>query len=403
MMSQSEIAALKDALSAQQRLLQKLYNELEAEREASATAASEALSVILRLQGEKAAVKMEAEQYKRLAEEKMIHAEESFAVIEDIITEKEMEKADLEYQLQTYKYELMSYGLIEPDDDDVKIPDNIMNRRVGGARFVRRNSAPLLIKYKKAMVDGESREVDFGPNNVDDNEGVEMHGELERKANSCAYADQIRELELRIIEIAGVNYASPSLSSQPSVGNLQEMRSPSPELNVVNSKKNNDYPISSSSVHDVFEVPQADVESRCYEPTDNGAKEMRFEDLKRKDRVPTEAVKSYAKDEPAWLKKLLHSTNNEKNLCKPSHIAAIDRAVGTSLSESLNRGNGSSEITEVEELVRKDEEMMLLKEIREKLNLLQNEIRLRKVKEPSVRDDKPSLRPLYEAMAYFWL
>ena len=58
----SEIKALKEALCAQQQLLQKLYNELDVEREASSTAASEALSMILRLQGEKAAVKMEANQ-----------------------------------------------------------------------------------------------------------------------------------------------------------------------------------------------------------------------------------------------------------------------------------------------------------------------------------------------------
>ncbi|EPS74031.1 hypothetical protein M569_00731, partial [Genlisea aurea] len=105
-----EIRSLKETLCAQQKLLQKLYNELDAEREASATAASEALSVILRLQGEKAAVKMEAEQYKRLAEEKICHAEESFAIIEDIITQKEMEVADLEYQLEGYKYRLSALG-----------------------------------------------------------------------------------------------------------------------------------------------------------------------------------------------------------------------------------------------------------------------------------------------------
>lgn len=407
MMSQSEIGALKEALSAQQRLLQKLYNELEAEREASATAASEALSVILRLQGEKAAVKMEAEQYKRLAEEKMCHAEESFAVIEDIITQKEMEMADLDYQLQTYKYQLMSYGLIEPDDDDVKIPDNLMHKNerfdANFHRFVRRNSAPLLVKSKKAMVDGESPEMDFVSKNVDDN----VASDSEKKGES-SYADQIRELELRVIEIAGANYASPSLSSQPSVGNLHETRPPSPQLNLVTldldktnvpKKCEVDCPSSSSRVHDVFEVPQADEGFRSYEPIDKET--GRDDDLQKNDGLHSVKVKSYDKSEPDWLKKLLHSTHNEKNLCKPSDIAAIDRAAvlpETSTSESTNRVNGSSEITEVErieELVTRDEEMKLLKEIREKLNLLQYEIRFRKMKEPSVRDE-PSLYPLSE-------
>lgn len=42
---------LKEALYAQQQLVQKLYNELEVEREASATAASEALAMISRRKG----------------------------------------------------------------------------------------------------------------------------------------------------------------------------------------------------------------------------------------------------------------------------------------------------------------------------------------------------------------
>lgn len=82
-MSESDIKAMKDALCSQQQLLQKLYAELDVEREASATAVSEALSMILRLQEEKSLVKMEATQYKRMTEEKISHAEESLANFED--------------------------------------------------------------------------------------------------------------------------------------------------------------------------------------------------------------------------------------------------------------------------------------------------------------------------------
>ncbi|GKB36900.1 zein-binding domain-containing protein [Tanacetum coccineum] len=90
---------LKDTLCVQQQLLQKLYNELEVEREALCYSHHEALAMILRLQGEKAAVKMEAEHYKRLSEEKMYHAEESMELFEDLIQQKEMEIANLDYQL----------------------------------------------------------------------------------------------------------------------------------------------------------------------------------------------------------------------------------------------------------------------------------------------------------------
>ena len=55
---ETDITALTEALKSQQHLLQKLYADLDQEREASSTAADEALSMILRLQGEKSAVKM---------------------------------------------------------------------------------------------------------------------------------------------------------------------------------------------------------------------------------------------------------------------------------------------------------------------------------------------------------
>ncbi|KAH0932046.1 LOW QUALITY PROTEIN: hypothetical protein HID58_009163, partial [Brassica napus] len=88
----------KETMRAQQELLQKITHELDAEREASSTAASEALSMILRLQGEKAALEMEASQYKRMSEEKMCHAETSLTLFEDLIYRKEMEMASLEFQ-----------------------------------------------------------------------------------------------------------------------------------------------------------------------------------------------------------------------------------------------------------------------------------------------------------------
>ncbi|GFQ06690.1 hypothetical protein PHJA_002813000 [Phtheirospermum japonicum] len=118
--SEPDIAALKATLAAQQNLLQKLYNDLDAEREASASAASEALSVILRLQGEKAAVKMEAEQYKRLSEQKMSHVEESLAIIENIIYQKEMEISALDCQVQAYRYKLLSMGCLDFGDNPLQ-------------------------------------------------------------------------------------------------------------------------------------------------------------------------------------------------------------------------------------------------------------------------------------------
>ncbi|KAJ0261500.1 GTD-binding domain-containing protein [Hirschfeldia incana] len=112
-----------ETMRAQQELLQKITHELDAEREASSTAASEALSMILRLQGEKAALGMEASQYKRLAEEKMCHAETSLTLFEDLIYRKEMEMASLEFQVQAYRCKLLSLGCSDQTAEEKKKGD----------------------------------------------------------------------------------------------------------------------------------------------------------------------------------------------------------------------------------------------------------------------------------------
>ncbi|XP_072992555.1 uncharacterized protein [Typha latifolia] len=105
-MAEREVTRLKEALFDQYIIMKKLYMELEEEREASASAATEALSMILRLQREKAAEKMEANQYKRLAEEKMHHDEETLAIFEELMQQKELEISFLRFQLQGYKHKL---------------------------------------------------------------------------------------------------------------------------------------------------------------------------------------------------------------------------------------------------------------------------------------------------------
>ena len=108
--SKSDVTAMKETLRTQQQLLEKLDAELDEEREASATATSEALDMILRLQGEKAVVKMEASHYKRVAEEKIGHAEASLEAFEELMYQKEMQIASLEFQVKAYRHKLMSLG-----------------------------------------------------------------------------------------------------------------------------------------------------------------------------------------------------------------------------------------------------------------------------------------------------
>ncbi|XLU98478.1 myosin-binding protein 7-like [Arachis hypogaea] len=96
LMEEADITAMKETHRAQHTPLQQLHAELDQEKEASATAASEAMDMILRLQGKKAAVKMEASHYKRMAEEKIGHAEETLEVFEELMYQKEIENTTLE-------------------------------------------------------------------------------------------------------------------------------------------------------------------------------------------------------------------------------------------------------------------------------------------------------------------
>ncbi|XP_051131290.1 myosin-binding protein 7 isoform X3 [Andrographis paniculata] len=473
-MSEAEIRALKEALCNQQELLQKLYSELDAEREASATAASEALSVILRLQGEKAAVKMEAEQYKRLAEERMCHAEESVAVIEDIIQERDMEVAALDYQVQTYRSKLLSMGLdVEDDSDgnDLKSPDaRLRNETPSGDNkgfhggLQRRFSEPMLVKYKKTMADTPStspkKEKISGKKEGLPPKGQEtnLSLELEKKADSSthgnidSYGEKIKKLSVRVKKLtgdddadssrnetrsppslpSGLNFGDPSTSKRAAISDETEQN-----ICPANSSKDGGAADGhgSPSIHDVFEVPQADEScSTCRQPSPVDLKMKKAcrdsETHGSKEVVHPEAVKLYAKEEHDWLKKLFQSTHDEKHLCKPSNIAAIDRAVrepSTSIGEppeaidcakqesttgiaepegSSSQSNLASVIHEaakrLAQFTRKEEELKLLKEINRKLDLLRADVRSqRKDQKPPVQEDRSSSLP--EAMLYFWL
>lgn len=94
-----EIAALREALRDEKEALRCLQVELEEERNASTTAANEAMAMIARLQEEKAAVLMEARQFKRMAEERETHNQEAIALLKEMLLEREEETAFLENEL----------------------------------------------------------------------------------------------------------------------------------------------------------------------------------------------------------------------------------------------------------------------------------------------------------------
>ncbi|CAN7014343.1 unnamed protein product [Brassica oleracea var. botrytis] len=112
--SSNECAALLEDL-AQRKTVKDLHLELEEERNAAASAANETMSMILRLQREKAEIQMEARQFKAFAEETMMHEQEKVSALEELLYEKEQAIEALSYEVEAYKDKLMSYGVTEAE------------------------------------------------------------------------------------------------------------------------------------------------------------------------------------------------------------------------------------------------------------------------------------------------
>lgn len=117
---ENECAALRETVTSQQQTIQDLCTELEEERNASSSAANEAMSMILRLQREKAEIQMEARQFKRFAEEKMGHDQQELSALEELLYKREQAIQSLTCEVQAYKHRMMSYGLTEAEAEGEK-------------------------------------------------------------------------------------------------------------------------------------------------------------------------------------------------------------------------------------------------------------------------------------------
>lgn len=484
-MSEADIKSMKDALCSQQQLLQKLYAELDVEREASATAVSEALSMILRLQEEKSAVKMEATQYKRMTEEKISHAEESLANFEDLMCQKEMEIAALEFQVQAYKCKLLSMGVSEVGGNETRYPENFWMSKddafvgeMGSNGHVRRLKSLPPIQMKEFIQNRRRRSVGSDEDVSDQSFDLKNNPMKAETGDLDSYWEQIRKLDerVKVITDRSANLKAESwtssLISQLSTGTFYDPRkftyTVPTKLEEVNDPKT---PLEkeafadsacSSSVYDVFEVPQVDENSKsCLEEEKRQKNKLIWEEenrLRKPDLFIEETWESHGNDESELVKKLLR--NQEKGLpptregtsidCNLAlvhpqisisqtqskiqqlrrrtepleaeknstrhHIVAVEREEQMDLLNSsvadiqpefellrqrIERLESQRNSSRHEIVAEGGEELTLLKEIREQLNSIHSEMRSWRTKQ-SPRNN-PSILSLQEAMLHFWL
>lgn len=127
---QNECNALRETVSSQQQTIQDLCAELEEERSASATAANETMSMILRLQSEKAEIQMNARQFKLFTEEKLAHDQKELAAFEDLLYKREQAIQALTLEVQAFKHRMLSYGFTEEEAEGTALSRNSSFRNV---------------------------------------------------------------------------------------------------------------------------------------------------------------------------------------------------------------------------------------------------------------------------------
>lgn len=381
--SDASLAGVADTLHAQQKLLQKLYADLDEERESSATAASEAMGMILRLQREKAVVEMEASHYKRLAEEKICHVEATLEAFEELVSHREMEITSLEFQVQAYKQKLMSLGCdFNASEFDQKNGENV--QRDSNVR--RLHSMPHILLKKKPEIarnrERERRQRSASPvpkvvlENIDHEvalpsldltkKSVEF---LSGSGTLDSYWNKIRLLDEKVKMIS---QASRIVQQNPKT-ELNCITGPRLRLDSTNSDESTQ-DRKEVNVHDVYQVPQARGK---HEVNDNGRKRPSLKDIvtilgKKKEKMNVDF------NSKAELQKL-----NQR-------IARLEKERRISTREEITCEGGG------------EEQLKLLKDIQNQLKLIQLDTRSCKTVKATHVDDV-SLGPLQEAMLYFWL
>lgn len=102
------IGVLEQALKEEHAARVALYIELDKERNAAASAADEAMAMILRLQEEKASIEMQARHNQRVIEEKSAYDTEEMNILKEIVLRREREKHFLEKEVEAYRQMLCS-------------------------------------------------------------------------------------------------------------------------------------------------------------------------------------------------------------------------------------------------------------------------------------------------------
>lgn len=394
---EGEISSLKQTLHAQQKLVHQLYLELEAEREASSTAANEALSMILRLQREKAAEKLEAIQFKRMTQQDLNHAHQIILLFQETLRHKDMFIASLHFQLQAYRHQMLAMGLTDSQIRDLESPHPLFPEDLHAT-----HSTPP--DQEEFEFYGKDRNTIF---------------DFEHPA-PASYWEKIEHLDARVSELSfdppQTAFAFPQPDNiahlnaieldLPCSSTYQPNDDPENLLQIPCSETQNTPPSSSQSttIHDVFEVPQNAPVQKYQGKTPGFQDDNR---LRKPDPIPHHGsgVGWSMKSSSAKIKR---NKSGEK-VSMNCHLALMDLANGIFPFENdLHRLKRRLEKLEGERGGKhgafgndEEDQVSLLRDIHEKLSTIQSEMRSGRAKHPVV--DESSLISLMENLFFYSL
>jgi len=104
-----DVKTLRNLIKIERRKANAAFAELDKERIAASSSAEEAMAMILRLQSEKSSAEIQANQFRRVAEQKLEYDDEVIESLEWTITRHESHRSVLEEQLRVYREELKQY------------------------------------------------------------------------------------------------------------------------------------------------------------------------------------------------------------------------------------------------------------------------------------------------------
>lgn len=352
-MEESEAESVMETLSHQELLMQKLRSELEEEREASASSANEALSMILRLQAEKAAEKMEAWQYKIMTEGKMRHDEESLLIFEDLLYQKDLEIASLKFQVEDFVDKLSDFTKNNSSENTVGSSSSECVRRTSSLPSCKINKVCCQIESSSVYKESEPVGLNSAYSDEHGNKNKAFNHEksaLEPNSNvsenrDCVYRQLIRrtvkEESPNLIRCLEEEKTNDDGDQNPSCLVLQRPKAHT-SMDVTTASTAG----SMDSTRDIFEVPH-------YHRARNPA------DLEFSKTLTTELPRSSSLSISTSKKEIIP---NDHQHCRKQRSNFVD-------SELKQLDNRVGKLEEV--CLREEEHMKLLRDIHVQLKLLQ--------------------------------